>query len=164
MRILGSSKRNPDTPKTTRCALRKNPVEADPEELVRQTLLCHMTGSLGYPKSLIVVEKELKHIPYLALHDKEIPERRADIICFGKGIHPEHELYPLLLIECKAVKLTPKVINQVTGYNHFLGSYFIAVANKEEIQTGWYDASSKKYQFVPYLPAYKDLMQAVTNP
>jgi len=119
-----------------------------------------MMGSLGYPQSLLVVEKELRHIPHLALHDQEVPERRADIICFGKGIHSEHELYPLLLIECKAVKLTSKVVSQVAGYNHFLKSYFIAVANKDEIQTGWYDAPSKKYRFVSYLPTYKNLMQA----
>lgn len=143
-----------------RCIIRGIPVEAQPEELVRQSLLLHMIGSLGYPQSLIVVEKELKHIPHLRLYNQEVPERRADIICFGKGIHPEHGLYPLLLIECKAVKLTSKVVNQVAGYNHFVEAYFIAAANKDEIQTGWYDASSKKYRFVPFLPAYRDLIQS----
>lgn len=131
--------------------------------MVRQELLGRMTGVLGYPKNLIAVEKGLRHMPHIQCTDQEVPERRADIICFGKGIHPHFELYPLLLIECKAVKLTHKVINQVTGYNHYLKSYFIAVANKEEVQTGWYNATLSKYQFVPFIPSYQDLIQAITE-
>ena len=149
--------------KTIRCAIRKVSVAAHPEELVRQELLSLMTAQLGYPSSLIAVEKELALLPHLKLNPSEIPDRRADILCFGKGIHPDFELYPLLLVECKAVTINSKVINQVVGYNHFVKSYFIGVANQEEIRTGWYDNSLKRYQFVPFLPTYQELIQNVTK-
>lgn len=160
MTILALSRLNPDI-NTIRCAIRKVQVKADPEEMVRQKLLDHMIDSLGYPVGHIAVEKELRQMPHLQLTGQKIPDRRADIICFGKGIHPEYDLYPLLLIECKAVKLTPKVINQVTGYNHFIGAYFIAVSNQDEMRTGWYDAKQRCYQFVPFLPPYQELLKAI---
>ena len=119
-----------------------------------------MTGSLGYPANLIAVEKGLKQMPHLQTNPNQLPDRRADIVCYGKNIHPQFNLYPLLLIECKAVKLTPKVINQVSGYNHFLSAYFIAVANQKEIETGWFDSKKGSYQFVSYLPSYQQLMES----
>lgn len=141
--------------------VRKDLVAAHPEELVRQELLCRMTGQLGYPSNLLVVEKELSLLPHLALKSGKVPDRRADIVCFGKGIHPDYDLYPLLLIECKAVALNSKVLNQVAGYNQFVKSYFISVANQGEIQTGWYNQPEKKYQFVPFLPTYQELIESV---
>ena len=42
-------------------------------------------------------------------------------------------------------------------------AYFIALANDEEIQTGWYDQKEKSYRFVPYLPSYQELLESV-NP
>lgn len=145
------------------CPIRKLWVAALPEEVIRQKLVLQMIQQLGFPESCLVLEKGLSQMPHLALSGKEIPKRRADLICFSKGIHPYHDLYPLLLIECKAVKLTHKVINQVAGYNHFLQAYFIAIANEDEIKTGWYDAQSKDYVFVDYLPSYQQLCQRVLN-
>lgn len=140
------------------CPIRKLWVKATPEEIVRQNLLQQMIEALDYPFSYIAVEKELSQMPHVST--KEIPLRRADILCYGKDIHPHYSLYPLLLVECKAVKLTPKFINQVTGYNHFIQAYFVAVANQHEVQTGWYDPSQKKYIFTPYLPSFKQLTQS----
>src|SRR5690242_14822270 len=74
-------------------------VAATPEEGVRQRVLKKMIHALGFPKELIAVEKELKELPHLA--GRSVPERRIDVLCYGKEIHPEHSLYPLLLIECK---------------------------------------------------------------
>lgn len=144
------------------CRIRKMWVAATPEEKVRQYLLGYMIANLGFPEGGIALEKGLNQMPHLALVSQKIPDRRADIVCFAKGIHPRHELYPLLLIECKAVKLTPKVINQVTGYNHFMQSYYVCVANQDQIRTGWYDKEKKAYTFVDYLPAFADLLATIT--
>lgn len=144
------------------CQIRKTQVAASPEELVRQGLLSLMIHQLGYPPSYLVLEKELCQMPHLECHPQHIPDRRADLICFGKGIHPKHALYPLLLVECKAVKLTRKVWDQVVGYNHFLQAYFIAIANGEEIKTGWYDKDRKEYVFINTLPCYADLLSSVS--
>jgi len=143
------------------CPIRKTWIAATPEEEVRQRLLHDLISLLGYPHGLVAVEKELKQMPHLRLNPVEPPLRRADILCFGKEIHPDYALYPLLLIECKAVKLTRKVINQVTGYNHYLKAYFIAVANQEEVQTGWYDKEKGDYTFIPRLPGYQELLKTV---
>ena len=143
------------------CRIRKEWVVATPEEGVRQKLLHHMIEDLGYPSSHIALEKALNQMPHLKLSQGTIPNRRTDIVCFAEKIHPEHALYPLLVVECKAVILNGKVINQVLGYNHFLGAYFIAIANHQEIKTGWYDNSHKNYRFVNHLPSYAELREAI---
>lgn len=139
------------------CIVRKAWVAAQPEELVRQHLLAHMVHRLSYPMGNLVLEKELRQMPHLIGREGNVPNRRADIICFAKGNHPDHSLYPLLLVECKAVKLTSKVIDQVVGYNHYLGACFIAIANGQEIKTGWYDGEKNEYTFIDTLPDYSTL-------
>lgn len=140
------------------CPIRKAAVPSLPEELIRVQLLCDLIEKLGFPAHNLAVEKELSQIPHLRSMGGKLPQRRADIICFAKGIHPIEELYPLLLIECKAVKLTGKMVNQVVGYNHYLKAPFIALANHEEIRTGWFDSQTQEYRFVPYLPTYAQLL------
>ena len=120
-----------------------------------------MVNSLGYPLENISVEKGLDQMPHLKLAGQEIPDRRADIICFAKDIHPDHSLYPLLLIECKSVRLNDKVKAQVIGYHRFLQSYFLAIVNQTEMMTGWYNRSIGKYQFVDGLPSYDQLLSSI---
>jgi hypothetical protein len=144
------------------CPIRKEWVSALPEERVRQRVLNQMIAELGFPASLIVVEKALKQLPHLAVSDRyQIPDRRADLICFTKGMICDHSLYPLLIVECKSVRLTSRVINQVLGYNHFVRSCFIAIVNHMEVKTGWYDPASNSYEFINYLPSYETLLHAV---
>lgn len=140
-----------------KCLVRKSAVVSTPEELVRQSLLKYMIEQLGYPLETLAVEKGLDQMPHLKFNPAQIPNRRSDIVCFAKGIHPVHSLYPLLLIECKSVKLNAKVKNQVIGYNRYLRSLYIAIANEEEVQTGWFDPSINSYKFVNGLPKYADL-------
>jgi hypothetical protein len=65
------------------------------------------------------------------------------------------------MVECKAVRLTDKVLQQVIGYNDYVCAYFIAVANSTSIQTGWYDKQKEDYCFVEGLPSFQDLMNAL---
>ncbi|MBS4168664.1 type I restriction enzyme HsdR N-terminal domain-containing protein [Parachlamydia sp. AcF125] len=140
------------------CPIRQEWVIALPEEYVRQSLITKMVSQLGFPSGLMGVERELSLMPHLS-QVKAIPARRADIVCFAQGIHPQHALYPLLVIECKAVNLTSKVINQVVGYNHFLGAYFIALANQREFKLGWRDVLKKEYTFIDFLPPFQELLK-----
>lgn len=142
------------------CPIRKATVAALPEERIRVRLLCDMIDKLGYPAGSLAVEKELSGIPHLRSVSGKLPRRRADIICFAKGIHPSEELYPLAVIECKAVKLTSKMVNQVIGYNHYLKASYIVLMNHEEIRTGWFDRATQSYRFVPYLPTYAQLLSS----
>lgn len=140
------------------CRIRKEWVAKQPEEIVRQNLLCYMIEEQGFPPALIAVEKALNQMPHLALVDKKhIPKRRADIVVFARGIHPQFDLHPLVMVECKAVKITPRTMNQVIGYNHCVNSPFIVLVNEERLITGWRDKAKGNYQFINHLPSYVDL-------
>ena len=129
-----------------------------PEEKVRQSIVRKML-QLGYPKSLIVLEKDLSTLPHLK--GRKIPNkgRRADILCFAKNIHPEYEIFPLLMIECKAKEFSEKVIRQVRGYNTVVGAHFLAIANDESIKTFWED--SRGFHTVDFLPPFQQLVNAI---
>lgn len=117
--------------------IRKLWVAATPEEKVRQSILKQML-ELGYPESLIAVEKA------------ELPGRRVDILVYQKT---GDELQPFLLVECKAHPLTQAVLNQVIGYNHHIQAPYIAIANQHEVRSGWFDGSV--YRFKQGIPVYE---------
>jgi hypothetical protein len=139
--------------------VRQSWVSATPEEKVRQRWLKHMIHRLGYPKELLAVEKDIQELPHLSNID--VPDRRVDILCYGKEIHPAFSLYPLLLIECKEGQLKEGAVNQVIGYNHHIKAYFIAVVSMDEVRLGYFDQLKKTYVFCSVLPSYKELMQWV---
>lgn len=139
------------------CLLRGIWVAELPEEIVRQQLVNQMIHQLGYPKGNLTLETSLHQFPHLRASVNALPSRRTDLICFAKGIHPKWELYPLLLVECKSVKLTQKAMTQLIGYNHFLNACFIALTNGQEMRVGW--RQNEQYQFIDRLPAYAELMR-----
>jgi len=141
--------------------IRKTYVLSYPEEIVRQHLIHKMINQLAFPISLLAIEKDLCNLPHLLNKDFPSQKRRADIICFAKDINPNFSIYPLLMIECKACKLTKKTIDQVLGYNYFVESYFVSIANKDEIITFWYNLKKKEYSSINFLPNYDQLIQAV---
>lgn len=144
------------------CSIRKEWVAALPEEIVRQRVLLHMVEEKGFPASLVAVEQSLRLLPHLSTIDRRrVPNRRADIICFTKDLKTSSGLHPLLIVECKAIKLAPAIMNQIVGYNHFIGSCFIAIVNQEEMRTGWYDREKKDYSFVDFLPSYQELISSI---
>lgn len=129
---------------------RQSWVVASPEEIVRQKLLHVMTTQLGFPRELLAVETQISEIPHLR-GVANLPKRRADIICFAKEIHPEHPLYPLLLIECKEGQAGEAAASQVMGYNHFIQAHYAAVAGENCVQLVYPQA-------LPFLPPYSQLM------
>ncbi|MBI2742609.1 MAG: type I restriction enzyme HsdR N-terminal domain-containing protein [Chlamydiales bacterium] len=136
-------------------------VAATEEEIVRQTLLHQMVGLLGYPKELLAIEREIGLLPHL--QGVKVPDRRVDILCFGRGIHPDHALYPLLLIECKKEGLGFDAKEQLLGYNSYVGAYFISMAAKDELLFGYPDRKSGTYAFASSLPPYQELINAIKN-
>lgn len=140
------------------CPIRQGWVAAQPEELVRQRLIQLMIHQGGYPLQGIVIEKDLRRIPHLIQSPTSLPRRRADLIFFAKDIHPHHELYPLLLVECKSVKLIPKMIRQVIGYNFYLQAPFIAILNQHDILLGWRDKELNQFKFSSSFLSYPALL------
>lgn len=126
-------------------------VRATPEERVRQRLIQKMIGPLGFPKGLLAVEKPLKDLTHLA--GVVVSERRIDLLCYAKL---DVLIYPLLLVECKAVPLTEQGIDQLMGYNHHVGAPFIAAVNAEEVQFAYREGET--YRFCSFLPAFKELI------
>lgn len=108
-------------------------VAATPEEMARQLWVQKMVKELGYPKSLISIEKE---VPPL--------KRRADIICYTK------EGKPLLLLEGKAGRLTQEAMGQALGYNQHLKAPYVALFNAQGVLFHDTLAETTLYQLPPY--------------
>jgi hypothetical protein len=130
-------------------------VKATPEEQVRQQWLKRMIFQLGYPKELLVIEKGIKELPHICA--AEVPDRRLDILCYGKG----GSLFPLLLMECKNKPLTEGAVNQVIGYNYYVKAPFAAAVNLDEVRLGYFDRAENRYVFCSFLPSFQELMQWV---
>lgn len=145
------------------CIQRKEWVKGSPEERIRQHWISYLIHEWGFPQNLLAVEKSLSQFPHL-MHSKEkLPFRRADIIAFAKGIHPSYELYPLLLIECKAVKLNATSARQAIGYNYYLRAPFIAIVNQQECWLGWHEKTNEQYTFIKEMLSYEELLKRISQ-
>lgn len=130
-----------------------------PEELVREELLFEMTTHLGFPKELIAVERALKSMPHLI--GEKVPNRRFDITCFAKEIHPKHPLYPLLIVECKKEVLTEETVRQILGYNYYVKAYFLAIASRDDLLMIVPGESANSPRFVKGLMRYEEMLELV---
>ena len=120
--IMASSPQNKVEEATISCLLRRSLVKATPEERVRQELLFRLVTLLGYPASLIVIEKNIAELPNRSSLLPP-PRRRVDLVIY----HPSG--FPLMLIECKACAFTKGAIRQVLGYNAFIAAPCVALVN-----------------------------------
>lgn len=139
--------------------IRNNWVKETPEERVRQRLLQIMLRDLHFPKNMLGVERELSMLPHLQLVP-DVPKRRLDIVAFSKQ---GGEFWPLLVVECKSVKLTPQFAQQVVGYNSFIQAPFVCLANEKEVVTGSFDEEAGHFCFTPGLKSYARLLKHVQD-
>lgn len=117
-----------------------------PEERVRRRLLRVLVEELGYPKSRIVIEKELALLPHL--QGCIVPKRRLDLLVY------DQEFCPLIVFECKAKDVTQAALEQVLGYNHVIGAPFVSVVGEENALCC--DASGKS---IGGLKGYQELLE-----
>lgn len=124
--------------------IRKQIVPSTPEERVRQSLIHHLIGPLGFPKGLLCVEKTIAH------------GRRIDIMAYAKR---KDRLEPLLLIECKASLVVDEsvVIEQALGYNASIQAPFWAVAHDRGVRFFWKEI--EEIRSTPFIPSYQQLLQ-----
>lgn len=144
------------------CPIRKKWVAALPEEKIRQALIHNMIERLGYPQGSLALEKSLVQLPHLHA-SPSLPNRRTDLVVLAKNIHPTHPLYPLLLVECKAISLTDKVLRQMIGYNQFVRAFFIAAVNQSTAYIGWYDPEHQDFIFQEGLFSYDCLISKTSQ-
>ena len=97
--------------------LRRRQVVCTPEEWVRQHVLHYLTGHLGYPASLLSIERGTGQLG-----------QRTDLRAYGADGRPA------VLIECKApdVKLTPAVLAQAQRYWQRVPARFVVLTNGVE--------------------------------
>jgi Type I restriction enzyme R protein N terminus (HSDR_N) len=108
------------TPRTGAAPLIWDPVRrmnvvCTPEEWVRQHVLHYLTDHLGYPPSLLSIERGTGRLG-----------QRTDLRAYDPGTRQ-----PALLIECKApeIKLTPAVLQQAQRYWQRIPARFIVITN-----------------------------------
>ncbi len=116
-------------------------LQLTPEEWVRQNFIQYLIQDLGYPKTLIAVEKQI------TTHQNK---SRFDIVVYDKNVEI------IMLIECKeqGVKLNSAVMHQVLNYQSVLKSKYIVVTNGDATMA-W--STMPTLLQLQNIPAYSDL-------
>lgn len=120
---------------------RKKDILLTPEEWVRQHFVAYLTNQKKYPKSLTVLEKELK------LNNTK---KRTDILIYNTQGTPE------IIVECKAmdVKITQQTFDQIARYNLKLKANYLIVTNGLEHYFCQMDFKNQRYVFLKDIPNY----------
>lgn len=125
-------------------ALRKKNVALTPEEWVRQNFVAYMTGSLGYPASLMANETSIR------LNDTL---RRCDTVVY------DLQARPLVIVEYKApdIEITQQVFDQIVRYNMVLHARCLIVSNGMSHYCCLIDYDKSSYTFLTEVPRYERL-------
>jgi hypothetical protein len=120
---------------------RKRYVVLTPEEWVRQNFLNYLVKILGYPASLIGVEKEI----YLG----EL-KKRCDIIVYNRS------MLPWMIVECKEmdVPLSQATLEQIVRYHMVLPTSYLVITNGTKTFCCQHTADEHGWKFITALPAY----------
>lgn len=121
--------------------VRKKYLLLTPEEWVRQNFVEYLVQDLGYPATLISIEKAIK---------VNRTVKRYDIVAHN------NQGEPVCLVECKApdVKITKDVFDQIAVYNLKLNVKYLILTNGINHYCCVMDFNEKKYVFLPNIPAY----------
>ena len=95
-------------------------------------------------------------LPHLEQYPHPLPNRRVDILSFGKSVET---VFPLLLIECKDEPLSQQALDQAVAYNTFVQAYYVAIVNQDQIRLK-YNLACKRCE-IDRLPSFTDLAEAV---
>jgi hypothetical protein len=98
------------------CLVRRRWVVLTPEEWVRQHLVAHLSIDLGYPRSLMKLEKSVQGSARAQRADLTIHDRNGSV---------------LMLVECKAPDepLTQETLFQAGRYNRHIQAGHLLISN-----------------------------------
>lgn len=96
--------------------IRKKWLALTPEEWVRQNIIQFLLIKMGYPSSLIAIEKEIK------LGELK---KRCDIVVYNR------QSQPWMIIECKEMNivLSEKTLAQILRYHITLPAEYLIITN-----------------------------------
>lgn len=131
--------RNSDDQWSVLDPLRRKYVSLTPEEWVRQHFIHYLVNFKGYSPSLIGNEVEL------STGDKKM---RCDSVVYDRSLRPR------IIIEYKkpGIKITQKVFDQISVYNHLLHVDYLIVSNGLTHYCCRMDYASRGYVFMPDIP------------
>ena len=115
-----------------------------PEEWVRQNFARYLCESLGYPESLLLLEKKITHNTLI---------RRCDIVVYSRLGQP------MILVECKApdIVLNQKAFDQIARYNMVLGVNTLLVTNGLTHYCIQIDPLTATYSFLNDIPSFRSM-------
>jgi len=125
--------------------LRRKYVALTPEEYVRQHFTAFLISHRGYPAGLMANEVGI------TLNGTS---RRCDTVVFDRTGRP------LMIVEYKApsVAVSQRTFDQIVRYNMVLHTRYLIVSNGLRHYCCHIDYSAKRYEFLPDIPAYSELM------
>lgn len=125
--------------------LRRKNVVLTPEEWVRQHFVHYLINSLGYPKSLISIERGTYYNKL---------QKRTDLCIYNKDGKPH------LLLECKAahVPITQEVVKQVSTYNQTIQAKYVVISNGLQHFCWQVDFETRKYEPLAEVPRFKEAL------
>jgi hypothetical protein len=125
-------------------SFRKKYVLLTPEEWVRQHFLQYLVESLGYPASLIAVEKEFRF---------NRMKKRTDILVHNR------QGEPVLLVECKSpsVSVSADVFDQIGLYNLTYKVPWLIVTNGMKHYCCQLNEETGDYEFIDSIPAWREV-------
>ena len=122
--------------------IRKKYIVITPEEIVRQHLIHFLINQMNYPKTLIAVEDGLK-VNRL--------QKRSDVVVYNKMGNI------FMVVECKStkVKLSQSSMDQLSIYNQYYKSEYLALTNGIQLYICKMDYQSKRAQFLDDFPFFQ---------
>lgn len=120
--------------------VRKKYVLLQPEEFVRQLLILWLTGSGGFHRNNIQVEKLIR-VNGLS--------KRFDLVIYDSNVRP------YILVECKEVStpVSQETFDQIAVYNMALNAPYLLVSNGLVSYCVEVDHSGKSYVFMDKVPS-----------
>ena len=115
-----------------------------PEEVVRQLMICYLLEEKNYNRNRIRVEQGLT-VDKLS--------KRCDILVYDQAVKP------FLLVECKSpkVSITQATFRQIANYNWPLRVKYLVVTNGLATFCCEMHYEARDFQFLPAIPDYHDL-------
>ncbi len=133
-----------DNVKRVMCLVRKKWIVLTPEEWVRQHFISYLNLELGYPLSLMKVEKQIL-VNGL--------KKRFDIVLYNSLGKMK------VLVECKApaISLSPAVFDQAARYNISLKVPILIITNGMNHFCASVDLSKKSHSYLKNIPSYNEV-------